>query len=53
MRGRLVQAAMDGVLKHNAASLAGYRQGGGGPGGEGEADVIDVEALDDVIVIDD
>ena len=26
MRGRLVQAAMQGVLKHSAAQLAGFAQ---------------------------
>ena len=52
MRGRLVQAAMDGVLKFNAAALAGFRRDGGGPGGDGEAEVIDVDMLDDVIVLE-
>ena len=53
MRGRLVQAAMDGVLKYNAAALEGFRHGGGGPGeGDGEAEVIDVDLFDDVIVLE-
>lgn len=52
MRERLVQAAMDGVLKFNAAALEGFRRGGGGPGSDGEAAVIDVDMFDDVIVLE-
>ena len=53
MRGRLVQAAMDGVLKFNAAALAGFRRDGGGSGGDGEAEeVIDVDMFDDVIELE-
>lgn len=47
MRGRLVQAAMDGGLNFNAAALAGFRRV------DGEAAVeIDIDMLDDVIVLE-
>ena len=48
MRGRLVQAALDNQLKHDAAALRVFQRGG-----DGNADVIDVDAFDDLIDISD